>query len=114
MKKVNQGNIVNEVVLIAGVSKPNAVKIFNLFANLWKQDNIGLLKALDSGILVKTVRKTVKKAVKVKVITTAKKSKGTKMVATVKIKGKRKLKKKLNKSVPTVQITEKTASQATA
>jgi len=70
MNNVNQNGIVKEIELVAGVNKANAIKIFNVFSRLWTQDDIGLLRALKTGIKVttpRTVRKSTKKKVTKKV-----------------------------------------------
>lgn len=116
MKKVNQNTIVNEIVVLAGVSKANAINIFNLISNSWTQDRIGLLSALEKGISVKTKRTTRrpiatvgKKVTKKTTPKTANKtvSKKTTPIATVGKKLKvKKGKKKLKKvNLPLIQTT---------
>lgn len=123
LKKVTTGNLVNEIVSVAGVSKDNAVSIMNLMTNAWNVDKIGFLRAVDTGIAIRkasTARKsttakkdttakksttakktTVQKAVSTKKTTTAQKNTNT--VAPVAKKAKKKLKK--NVSVPTTENT---------
>ena len=117
MKKVNQNTIVNEIVVLAGVSKANAINIFNLISNSWTQDRIGLLSALEKGISVKTKRTTTRRPIatvgkKVTKKTTPKTvnktvSKKTTPIATVGKKLKvKKGKKKLKKvNLPLIQTT---------
>lgn len=125
VKTVNQNTLVTEIMTVGGVNKENATSIFNIFTNAWNLDRIGMLKAVDTGIVVKTkrtvsakkaVKKTVKTATKTpaKKKVTAKKAKTSSPVAKVKTKskGKKKLKAKKAKAVlpATTKSTQTNAS----
>lgn len=100
LKKITSGNLVNEIISVAGVSKENAVSILNLMTNAWNVDKIGFLRTVDTGIALRKAsakKATAKKAVALKK-TTVKKStakKNTKAVASVAKKSKKKLKKSI-------------------
>jgi len=116
MNKVNQTTIVNEIEIIAGVSKANAIKILNLFANVWTQDRIGLLSALEKGIVVETERKVTQTSKKKKSKKEEGKTEGTTLIGTVQVKasGKKKKKKKNKKSkkmIPTSGKSKKSKSK---
>lgn len=105
LKKITSGNLVNEIISVAGVSKENAVSILNLMTNAWNVDKIGFLRTVDTGIALRkssAKKATVKKAATKKAVSakkaTVKKStakKNTKAVAPVAKKSKKKLKKSI-------------------
>ena len=131
VKTVNQNSLVLEIMTVGGVNKENATGIFNVFTNAWNTDRIGTLKAIDTGIVVKTKRTApakkkapAKKAAKIKVAAPTKKSsKGTKkktktstVIAEIKTKSKKKLKgkktKKLKAIIPATKISKRTNATA--
>ena len=126
-KKISTTTIVNEIIKVAGVSKENAINIFNLFGSAWKSDNIGILKALNTGIKVTrrpvSVKRKVKKVVKtatpiVKVKKKLKKVSGVKTVGNVtsggkvkfKVKSKKIKKNKKLKVIPTITTSSSTTA----
>jgi len=122
--KITTNGMISQIIKVAGVSKENAINIFNIFGSAWRQDNIGLLQSLNTGINVKrTPAKTAKKvtrkpAVIAKTTTTktskksSKKASGTKTVGKVKLKANSKKTKKLkkNKNLKVVPVTTTSAS----
>ena len=123
--KVTTNGIVNLIIKVAGVSKENAINIFNIFGSAWKQDNIGLLQSLNNGISVtKRPAKVAKKATTkitpalktkstVKTKKKLKKVSGTKTVGKVKLKAKSK-KFKENKKLKFIPPTTTSSSTSTA
>lgn len=118
MKKVSLGNLVNQIVDTAGVSKQNAQSIVNIFTNAWASDPANFIKAVHAGIPVGKARKasSAKKASTAKKTSTTKKSATTSKVTTTKktttakkntvpavVEGKKPLKKKLKTKVESTQ-----------
>jgi len=109
LKKITTGNLVNEIINVAGVSKGNAVSIMNLMTNTWNVDRVGFLKGVDTGIALR--KTTAKKATNKKSVAkkkTAKKSTAKKNKKAVAPDEKKAIKKKSKKKLKNSNVVERT------
>lgn len=110
-QKLSTRGLIKAIEEVGGVSKTNAINIFNLFANGWKELPLSFLTVLDGGQVVTartTRRPAIKNTTKAKVTTkttettttkkATKKVKNQVVVGKVKTKGKKKKLKLKNKN----------------